>query len=250
MLSLNQESKGRRIARIKGGKLDGQYLYLNAEMTDKKEIILNDGVFVPLPNKDIVEKIYISAPSGAGKSFWVGEYMREYKKMFKDSDMYVFSSIENDRVLDKHDPIRISLDEDLIQDPINPSEIADSLVIFDDTDTIQNARLKYAISSFMDWLLEQGRHFNIRLLITSHLLSNYKHTRRVLNEASAVVVFPKSGSGTYNIKRFLQVYCGFDKIQIKKFLNLSSRWVCIYRSYPQYVLYSKGAYIPESNDFD
>jgi hypothetical protein len=248
MLSFKQ---GRKIARIKGGKRDGEYLYLDENQNGEgglNEVVIKDGVLIPLPNKHVVEKIYVSAPSGAGKSTWTGAYMREYKKMFRDNDIYLFSSILKDRVLDKHDPTRITLDEDLIQDPIHPEEIEDSLAVFDDTDTIRDARLRNSIVQFRDWLLEQGRHFDIRMVITSHLLSNYKATRRVLNEATAVVVFPKSGSGTYHIKRFLNTYCGFDKKQIKKFLNLPSRWVAIYRSYPQYVLYEKGAYLPHNND--
>jgi hypothetical protein len=245
--------EGRKIARIKGGKRDGEYLYLaNTPIEGEtfNEVKLKDGVLIPLPNKEVVEKIYVSAPSGAGKSTWTGNYMREYRKMFKDNDIYLFSSIEKDRVLDKHDPIRITLDEDLIQDPISPEEISDSLAVFDDTDTIRDPRLRNSIVLFRDWLLEQGRHFNVRMVMTSHLLSNYKATRRVLNEATAVVVFPKSGSGTYHIKRFLLTYCGLDKKEVKKFINLPSRWVAIYRSYPQYVIYDKGAYFPNNNDDD
>ena len=249
MLSFKE---GRRIARIKGGKRDGQYLYITDNDTEDKEasieVKVKDGRLIPLPNKDVVEKIYISAPSGAGKSYWSGQWIKEYKKMFKDSDIFLFSSIAHDIALDKYDPVRITLDEDLIQDPIQPSEIEDSLTVFDDIDTLRNARLKASITGLRDWLLEQGRHFNIRMLITSHLLSNYKSTRQVLNEATAVVVFPKSGSGTYHIKNFLKTYCGFDKDQKKKFINLPSRWVAIYRSYPMYVIYEKGAYLPENND--
>jgi hypothetical protein len=252
MLTFNKDIGGRKIARVKGGKLDGEYLYLNINSNNKSknEVVIKDGKLIPLPNKEIVEKVYISAPSGAGKSTWAGNYMKEYRKIFKDDEIYVFSSIKSDKALDRNDPIRITLDEDLIQDPIDPSEISNSLAVFDDTDTIQNARLKNAVAVFRDWLLEQGRHFDIRMLITSHLLSDYKHTRRILNEATSIVVFPKSGSGTYNIKRFLQIYCGFDKLQIRKFLNLDSRWVSVYRSYPQFVLYEKGAYLPEDEDFD
>lgn len=253
MLTFNKDSGGRKIARVKGGKLDKEYLYLNTgepHKDDKKEVILKDGILIPLPNKDIIEKIYISAPSGAGKSFWAGRWMDEYRKMFKDDDIYVFSTIKTDKAIDKSEPIRIKLDEDLIQDMIDPEEIPNSLTVFDDVDTIRDARLKNAITTFRDWLLEQGRHFDIRMLMTSHLLSNYKHTRRILNEATAVVVFPKSGSGTYHIKRFLQMYCGFDKDQIKRFLNLPSRAIAIYRSYPQYVLYDKGAYMPKDEDFE
>ena len=164
--------------------------------------------------------------------------------MFKDDDIYLFSSITHDKALDKHDPTRIILDNDLINDPIEPSELENSLVIFDDTDTIRERNMRKYLEVLRDWLLEQGRHFKIRMLITSHLLSNYSSTRRILNEATGVVVFPKSGSGTYHIKNFLKTYCGFDKSQIKKFVNLPSRWVMVYRSYPQYVIYEKGCYFP------
>jgi len=40
-------------------------------------------------------------------------------------------------------------------------------------------------------ILEVGQHFDVRVLITSHLLSNYSSARRVLKEATCVVYFQK-----------------------------------------------------------
>lgn len=247
-------TEGRRIARIerkKKTKGAAEYLYISFDNPDDgvKEVILPDGdKLLPMPNRDVVEKIYISAPSGAGKSTWCGKWIKEYTKMFPEDDIFLFSSIKKDKALDVHKPTRITLDDDLIADPIQPEEIPNSLTIFDDTDTIRDKKLNVSLMIFRDWLLEQGRHFNIRMLITSHLLSNYMTTRRILNEATATVVFPRSGSGTYHIKNFLKTYCGLDKREIKKFLNLPSRWVAIYRSYPQYVIYERGAYFPKDDD--
>lgn len=235
---------GIKIAKIKGGKNDGKFIYLNNSKGEKKIELDSDSKLQPLPNKLIVEKIYISAPSGSGKSTYAGKWIGEYVKMFKDNELYLFSSIDYDKVLDKHNPTRIILDQELLNDPIKPKELSNSLVIIDDCDTIRDVKIRKYIENMRDWLLEQGRHYKINLLITSHLLSNYSSTRRVLNEATSVVVFPKSGSGTYHIKNFLKSYCGFDKEQIEKFLNLNSRWVAIYRSYPQYVIYEKGCYFP------
>jgi hypothetical protein len=84
--------------------------------TIKNGIRITDGKLIPIPKKNIVEKIYVSAPSGAGKSTWCGNWLAEFKKMFKDDDIFVFSTIDYDKVLDKHDPIRISLDEELLED--------------------------------------------------------------------------------------------------------------------------------------
>ena len=241
-----KKGSGRKIAKIKGGKNDGGFLYMSDTKGDT-EIKITDGKLQPLPNRDIIEKVYISAPSGAGKSTYAGKWLGEFAKMFKEDDIYLFSSITKDKALDKHDPTRITLDNELLNDPIEPDEIPNSLVIFDDVDTIRNNMMRRYMETLRDHILEVGRHFNIRMLITSHLLSNYTSTRRILNEATSVITFPKSGSGTFHIKNFLKTYCGFDQQQTKKFLNLPSRWVAIYRSYPQYVIYEKGAYLP-SND--
>jgi hypothetical protein len=238
--------EGKKVAKIKGGVDDGKFIYLNDKGVN--EIKIPDGILQVLPNNDIVEKIYISAPSGAGKSTFVGNWMKEYKKSHKDSPIYLFSSVDEDKPLDKHDPIRINLDADLLEEPLEPVELEKSLVIFDDTDTIREKEIRNYLASLRDHLLEVGRHYKIRLLITSHLLSNYASTRRILNEATSVVLYPKAGTGTYHIKNFLKMYCGFDTIQTKKFINLPSRWILINRGYPQYVLHEKGAYIPKLDD--
>jgi hypothetical protein len=307
MLSIKESSKeqGRKIARIKGGKDDGKYIYLKEEKSSnedldisslskdffkkhkkikkgdavkllqalreqnppqdedlrelymeaiedlrkqkRNEVRITGGKLQPLPNKDMVEKIYVSAPSGAGKSTWCGKWIAEFKKMFKDDEYYVFSTIKSDKVLDKHEPIRITLSKELLTDPISPEEIMESVCVFDDVDTITDPKIRQNICGLRDWLLEQGRHFNIRMLMTSHLLMNYSSTRRLLNESTAVVFFPKCGS-TYHIKRFLKQYAGLDKGQIKRILNLPSRWVALYKTYPMYVMYEKGAYLLSNED--
>ena len=248
MFSFNE---GRKIATIKGGARDGQYLYMCESKMGLNEVKMGkDEKLQPVPDREIVEKIYISAPSGAGKSTFTANWIREFRKMFRKDDIYLFSSIASDRVLDKQDPTRIILDDELLNDPIDVEELSQSLVVLDDIATIRDKEMRTYLEGLGDHILEVGRHFDVRLLITSHLLSNYSSTRRVLNEATCVVVFPKSGSGTYHIRNFLKTYCGLDSKQIKRFLNLPSRWVAIYRSYPQYVMYEKGAYCPQSDMYE
>ena len=144
--------KGRKIARIRGGKRNGDFIYLTDEKhVDRAavdEVVITDGKVVPLPNQSIVEKIYVSAPSGAGKSTWVGSWISEFKKMFRDDELFLFSSVEEDEALDRHDPIRIELGEDLIDDPIEPEELSNSLVVFDDTDTIRSKAVRGFVAGF------------------------------------------------------------------------------------------------------
>jgi len=251
MLSLtdNKDKNLKKIAKIiiDKDKKTKKFIYLTNNNDGSNEIKLqkNESLQI-LPDKDVVEKIYISGVSGSGKSTWVSKWLKEYKKMFKN-DIFLFSSVDSDAVLDKYKPVRIPINEDLIIEPIEPYELRDSLVIFDDIDTTRNKRFLITLNNLRDWLLECGRHHDTRMLITSHLLSNYSSTRRVLNEATTVVLFPKA-NGSYHIKNFLKHYCGFDKHQIKKFINLNSRWVAVRRGYPMIVYYEKGMYVVNTSD--
>jgi hypothetical protein len=255
-ITLTKSRGARKIARIEGGSRNGEILYLKALRADanpdnspiEDEFKAKRGEKLqPLPSKTVVEKIYVSAPSGAGKSYFVGKWLAEYKKMFKNSEIYLFSSVEEDESLDVNDPIRVLLDADLMQNPVQAAELKDSVVIFDDTDTIRNKYLRESIHAMRDEILEIGRHYDTRMLITSHLMMNYKETRRVLNEATTVVFFPKSGA-THQIKKFLITYAGLDTPQIKKILKLPSRWVALYKSYPQFIIHERGAFLLSSMD--
>lgn len=212
-----------------------------------KELILHSGQIVPYPTTKENQRdvIYISAPSGSGKSTWCKMYIEQYKKQFPRNRVILFSRVEADESLDSVKPIRIKLDEDIINDPIRAEELKNALVIFDDCDTIQNKLLKDSILKLRNDLLETGRHTNTYLLVTSHLLMNYKETRTILNEATLVVVFPSSGS-TYHIQRFMKVYAGMNQKQIQKAISLPSRWVGISKVYPQYIIYSTGIYLLSS----
>ena len=213
-------------------------------LTDIKDITfdcldLENGEMQVIPRKDIVEKLYISGVSGSGKSTYTGKYIKQFKQMFKEDPLYVFSSVAQDEALDKHEPIRIPLDTDLIDDPLEIEDFTDSLTIFDDTDTIRNKELKKIVNDVKAEMIEIGRHHKARMIVTSHILSNYKDTRQILNECTSITFFPRA-SGPYHIKRFLKIYAGLSNNQITRILDLPSRWVTLYKCYPSYIVWEKG----------
>lgn len=254
MLSVKEVKNSRKIARInmkdKKNPIHGKFIYLIEKNYDDDEkgdnqfeiILPKGGKLIPLPNEDIVERMYVTAPSGAGKSTYVGNWLSEYKKLYKDDEIFVFSSVGKDEPLDQHDPIRIELDDSIISDPLNINDYVESVIVFDDTDTIQNKEIRNVISKFRDFLLEQGRHGDITMIVTSHVMMNYKLTVRVLNEATSITFFPKHAS-PHHIKKWLKERGGVNKRQIKKILNLPSRWVTFYKTYPKYVVYERGAFL-------
>lgn len=209
-----------------------------------KEYHIHDGTLTQVPNTNLErESLYIAGPSGSGKSTYLNNYVKEYKRVFPRRGVYIFSRVQDDKTLEDNDDInQVIIDEELLEDPIEKEDLRRSAVIFDDVDTIQEKPLIDYVTHLRSDILETGRHDKITLLCTSHLLMDYKKTRTLLNEASSVTFFPRSGS-TYHIQRFLKIYCGLNSRQIDRILNLPSRWVTINKTAPMWVLYSQGCYL-------
>lgn len=210
---------------------------------------IDDGKVIPLPNIKTRECLYIAGPQGSGKSYYTAMYIREFKKMFKKKKIILFSMVENDKAYENIKGIKqIKIDESLIDDPINiKEELTNSLCIFDDIDAIQNKKLQQAVFNLMDDIASTGRDQeslgnDIYLISTSHQITDYQNTRGILNNATSITIFPKSGSA-YGIQRALKLYCGMSTKQIENVMKLPSRWVTLYKRYPQYVVYEKGIYI-------
>lgn len=238
---------GKAIAQVKGGMYNKKIVFLDdTEQIKGFDKLIIRGIMMPVPNLDTREVSYIAGPSGSGKSTYASKIIENFHKLFPDNNIYIFSRLESDPVLDRLKPIRVTLDNSLIEDPIDVhSELQQGdLILFDDCDTLQDKKLKDAVSRLKNDILETGRHLNLYIIITSHLINgnDKKDTRTVLNEAHTITIFPKSGS-TYGINYVLKNYIGLNKQQINKIISLPSRWVTIGKSYPQYVLYEKGIYL-------
>lgn len=249
MISLKKTVGSKPIATITGGEFDGQIVYLNQDtkkkiiyvkgndqLNDKlnKEMKITDGEFFVYPDIETRETIYCAGPSGSGKSTWMGKYAKVFKSHFKKPDIYIFTKIQQDKAIDPLKPVRIPLDDRIVDEPVQLEELKDSLVIFDDIDSINDKAMCQALEYLQNNILECGRHENIYVLSSRHQMLEYKKTRCLLNESTMLVVFIKSGS-SYIIKQMLKNYCGFDKNVIDRIFKLESRWVAIHKSYPIYV---------------
>ena len=214
-----------------------------------RQIKLTDNEFFCCPDIDIDIKepfvkanhIYVAGSSGCGKSYWVSRYLKLINKYQKKRDIFIFSDVEYDDAFDKglKNVQRISLDESLIDDPITPEELKDSVCVFDDIDSIQNKQLKKTIYTLMNSLYRRGRHENITTISTTHNITDYTKSRVPINESSLIVLFCRSGS-TAGQKYILERYCGLDKSVIKDIMKVKSRSIQIHKSYPQFYSLSKG----------
>lgn len=250
-MSLNFDKIGRYLCKINSGKFNKKIVSVYTDGKDEDEInkpfnslkLTGDAKFQQIPDPDIERQImYITGASGSGKSTYIKNYCKEYKKMFKDNEIYLFSALKDDESLDELKPKRLKIDDSLIQDPLLVDDFKNSMVIFDDIDVISHKGQRNEVYNILNQILEVGRHFHISCCISNHLPTAGKDTRRVLNEAHSIVYFPHSGS-LKSLKYLLIEYVGLDKETMKKIKNSKSRWCCIFKNYPQICMTEKDIYL-------
>ena len=258
---MNFEDCGSVVAVLKDDKQKDKKKWKELDITDRpqdcagesfREIKLKDKPnlhFQPIPDKDRERSItYITGASGSGKSFYTRMYVEEYKRLYPKREVFLISSLSDDSSIDKIKKLnRINLTGDFMRDEVTAKDFKDSCLIFDDTDVITDRALKLKITALMNSCLEIGRHFNVEVVVTSHIACDGLNTKRILNECRSIVIFP-SGLGGRSLKYLLEGYFGLDKHQIKKIKSVNSRWVSITKSYPMCVISDKEAFLLNTHD--
>jgi len=255
-MSINFQNIGKQIAVIQGGRYNHKKVFITGENTEDdlsksfNKIHIPDGCFQQTPDPETERSIiYITGPSGSGKSTYCKKYLKEYKKLYRKNQIYLFSSLDEDESLDdeKLDIQRILVGQNLVEEMLPIDEFKDSIVIFDDIDNISNKKVREAVYSILNNILEIGRHTNTSCLITNHLTTNGKDTRRIFNEAHSVVFFPFAGSGK-GLKYMTTEYLGLDKNQMKKIRATKSRWCCVLKNYPPALMTEKDLWLNYTDD--
>lgn len=186
----------------------------------------------PDPQKRFI--YYIAGASGSGKSYIAKHIAEQYQKQFKGRPVYLVSKLKEDETLDgmTDKPARLNI-EKLMATPMKDLEpLRESLVIFDDYDTLQGKEAK-AVQTLIDDICIMGRHTVTSILILSHHLSNYKSTRLCLTEATHFVVYPQS-TGAHALNYFLKTYVGMSPKETLAIKNTGSRWLTIHKNFPVY----------------
>ena len=179
---------------------------------------------------------YIAGASGSGKSYIAKHLSEQYQTLFKGRPVYLVSKLKEDETLDgmKIKPMRLNI-EKITEKPMKDLEpLRDSLVIFDDYDTLTGKEAK-AVQQLIDDICIMGRHTVTSILILSHHLSNFKKTRLCLTEATHFVVYPQS-TGAHALNYFLKTYVGMGPKEVQSIKSTGSRWLCIHKNFPIYYI--------------
>lgn len=218
-------------------RLSKIYNTTNAELLEKqgREIRISSGKFSPLPMNVEGQRqvIQLGAPSGAGKSFLAAQYAKNYHTLWPDRPILLFSRKNEDKAFDKLDYVkRVDL-ESLIDNRMEPDELAKSCLIFDDIETLDEP-YKTVVYQLKDDMLNIGRSYEIVMLLCTHITMAGNKTKQDNNESTDTVLF-KHGNSHHN-RRMLKEYIGLDNKTIEKILAAPSRWMWVHKHCPMYVL--------------
>jgi hypothetical protein len=162
--------------------------------------------------------------------------------MFPKRNIYVISSIAEDKSIDSLKPKRINvIHSEFMFDEFTAEDFKDSSVIADDVDVFPT-KIKKKVLSIINSILQIGRHYKVSLCFTTHNPTNGAETKILLAEAHIITVFPKT-TGNRALKYLLDSYLGMDKNQIAKLKKMKSRAISIIRGYPQVVLGDQEAFL-------
>lgn len=141
--------------------------------------------------------------------------------------------------------------EDELEIPDKPEEPVGCLIVYDDVDSMDavSAELDDAVQKSIKDVLNLGRSFHLSVIVTSHLGSDYRRTRGVLNETGNIVIFPRS-SNPDAIRYVLKKYTTLDKDTIERVFKLPSRWVCVRRIEPGAIIYEGGIFLTHKTERD
>tara|TARA_R110000796_G_scaffold66891_2_gene153721 strand:+ start:1564 stop:2505 length:942 start_codon:yes stop_codon:yes gene_type:complete len=210
-----------------------------------KEIILEDGVLVPMFDNTMSRQVcMVGGMSGSGKSYYTANLCRTYKKQFPNNKLILFSNKSSDPAFDALSYVeRVVIDEDLLAEPITLEELRNTMVIYDDVEYTSNKELDKELDRIRDLILQQGRSFKTTFVYVSHQFSNYRQTRTILNEAHSFTFFPATAT-KHSMKYMFDKYLGYDRKTTDKLMRLPSRWVTVTKSPPS-ALYANGAFLIE-----
>ena len=257
-------------------RLKALYTDFKAQLKKTSEIRLQDCELEVCPlighnerDKKSRETILVNGQAGSGKSYWVGDYLRKWQKLFPKSPIFLLSNkpIEDEPAFDKIKNIqqiplthkalmqivgkeeflnskaiaKMAEDEEMNssdEDTYAPyeffkSKTGQSMVVFDDFES--DGKIEKLVRTIINSVLRVGRASRIYSIIVTHTLCGGLKTKCYFEECDSFVFFPR-GISPYHMKYALKNYTKMNEHQITKILDTNSKWAYIHKSYPNYVV--------------
>ena len=160
--------------------------------------------------------------------------------MFPKNQFYLISYLDKDTTLNSYKEI-IRLDAmqpdflDQCMEMDLEAEFNNSMVIFDDCDSITSKKMKEKIFGLLNKMLRIGRHYNITVAYVGHELYHSHELKCILNESMTITFFPRF-LNYKKMKYLLETYLGLSKEQIDKIRAIRDRSVTFIKGSDKIIL--------------
>lgn len=192
-------------------------------------------VICPIPIKAPFQ-LCIYGPTGVGKSYWASyNSMAAYERFYPSNPIFVWSFFQDgDPAFDKRRNVQyVKIDDSLLHDPPQTEEFENSLMVFDDIESL-NGDLREVVTKFRDQCLACGRKQNISVIAIAHEIFGGMTSRSSILECEQIVLF---NQGVVEpIEKLMRKKYGMPKDVVNFVLNSKTRWVMIKRSFPQAII--------------
>ena len=176
-------------------------------------------------------RIYVSGPSGVGKSVYVAKFLKEYNNRYPERKIYLFSEKNDDESFDDIKNLEIVDLEDMKNEPYCCEDLSMSCCVFDDFDSISDKNIKQNVVKTLNTVLCVGRSYSITVLTTTHKLKANQLSMMAINESNYFTIFTRANKKqNYD---FIVDKLGIDKKTAETIVNQRSRTVTIRNHYPQ-----------------
>lgn len=212
-----------------------------------------DIMIIPRNEENQREAINCTGPSGSGKSYWTGEYIKLYLEQHPQDKVFIVSLKDRDPAYDEliaEYPKRIArLDlEECFGEEAEPmkvgegeGEVCHCLIIFDDIEDIFDPKTKKRVYAFKDLCLRLGRSLGVNVILCNHISFTGQDTRTSLNECNGMV-FYKEASAHYT-DAVLKKYLGVSGKVATELRKVPSRWMYISKNVPRIAVFQKEVWL-------
>ena len=206
-----------------------------------------DTAIDPFPYLDLKNKqrsgIFISAPSGAGKSSIAKKLVHGYLKILgKKTRILLFTQTEEvdpaflEYSNEKYNFVHVCIKADDMFPLLTPEVLRNSICIFDDYENLDKSLQTFTLSLIKD-ILERGRKLNIQCILINHQTMNYNKTRALIFECDTYILFPSANRNS--VKKFLLSYADIDKKEVDNLIEEAMNpfdFLLFRKSVPRYIL--------------
>ena len=183
---------------------------------------------------------FVSGLSGSGKSYFVSQLVNNIKSLdrFKDADVFLITgqtkpdpAYENN--IEKY--MKVNMDADDFY-TLTYSDFENSIVIFDDVNSLGNRAQEGFIFNLQKSLSENARKNNVALININHSSRDFLRTKYIVHEANYFTLFPAHNWN--DSRKFLKSYLDYDENELREIKKLSrhTRSMTFHKQTPQYIV--------------